>query len=106
MHAHAIDIQTLPELPGTLNGMKTTIDNAGRIVVPKELRVALNLNGGDEVEVELEGERLTLTPAFRQVTLRRGPQGLLTSDLRLPSKIGPEDVRDELERIRRERTHW
>jgi AbrB family looped-hinge helix DNA binding protein len=82
--------------------MKTTIDNAGRVVVPKELRVALNLNGGDEVEIELDGERLTLTPAFRQVKLRRGPHGLLTAELGLPG-VGPEQVRDELERVREER---
>ncbi|HKB50455.1 MAG TPA: AbrB/MazE/SpoVT family DNA-binding domain-containing protein [Solirubrobacterales bacterium] len=81
--------------------MRTTIDSAGRVVVPKSLRVALNLNGGDEVEITLEGERIALTPAPRQVLLRRGPHGLLTSDLRLPSGHGPEEVREELERTRR-----
>lgn len=84
-----------------MNGMRTTIDNAGRVVIPKDLRVALNLVGGDEVELDLDGERITLTPATRKVKLRRGPQGLLTSDLRLPG-IGPEEVREALERIRRQ----
>jgi len=91
----------LVNAPGTINGMRTTIDSAGRIVVPKDLRVALNLNGGDEVEIALDGERLTLTPAPRQVKLRRGPHGLLTSDLRLPG-LGPEEVREALERTRRQ----
>ncbi|MEX2447283.1 MAG: AbrB/MazE/SpoVT family DNA-binding domain-containing protein [Solirubrobacterales bacterium] len=89
------------EQHGTFNGMKTTIDNAGRVVIPKDLRAALNLNGGDEVEIDLEGERIALTPAFRKVQLRRGPHGLLTSDLRLPG-IGPEEVREALERARRQ----
>ena len=87
--------------PGTIHGMRTTIDNAGRVVIPKELRAALNLIGGDEVEITLEGERIELTPAFRKVQLRRGPHGLLTSDLQLPG-IGPAEVREALERTRRQ----
>jgi AbrB family looped-hinge helix DNA binding protein len=71
--------------------------------VPKSLRDALNLNGGDEVEIDLDGEQLTLTPAWRKARLRRGPHGLLTSDLKLPPGHGPEEVREELERTRRAR---
>jgi AbrB family looped-hinge helix DNA binding protein len=84
---------------GIFPGMKTTIDSAGRIVVPKRLRAALGLNGGDEVEISLEGERLELVPAPRRVSLQKGRLGLLTSDLDLPP-LGPEDVRDALERSR------
>jgi bifunctional DNA-binding transcriptional regulator/antitoxin component of YhaV-PrlF toxin-antitoxin module len=67
--------------------------------VPKEFRVALNLNGGDEVEIALEGERISLTPAPRKVKLRRGPHGLLTGEFGIPEH-GPEKDREELERIR------
>jgi AbrB family looped-hinge helix DNA binding protein len=84
-----------------INGMRTTIDSAGRVVIPKDLRAALNLVGGDEVEVTLEGERIELTPAFRKVQLRRSPNGLLTSDLRLLPGHGPEEDREALERARR-----
>jgi len=81
--------------------MRTTIDNAGRIVVPKEFRVALNLLGGDEVEIALDdGERLTLTPAPRKGKLRRGPHGIPSIELGIPPH-GPEKVREELERVRR-----
>jgi AbrB family looped-hinge helix DNA binding protein len=97
------EIPVIPASPGTIDGMRTTIDRAGRVVVPKELRVALNLNGGDEVEIELQGERITLTPAPRKARLRRGPHGLLTSDLKLPPGHGPEEAREELERTRRDR---
>lgn len=85
---------------GTIDGMRTTIDNAGRVVVPKELRDALNLLGGDEVEIALDGERLTLTPAPRKAKLRRGPDGILSAELGIPD-YGPEKVREELERFRR-----
>jgi AbrB family looped-hinge helix DNA binding protein len=86
--------------PGTINGMKTTIDNAGRVVIPKELREALFLNGGDEVEITLADERLELVPAPRPARLRRGPHGLLVADVDVPP-MGPEEVRDALERSRR-----
>jgi AbrB family looped-hinge helix DNA binding protein len=95
------EIPVIPGVPGTFNGMRTTIDGAGRVVIPKELRTALSLNGGDEVEITLEGDRIGLTPAFRKVQLRRGPHGLLTSDLQLPG-LGPEEVREALERTRRQ----
>lgn len=85
---------------GTIDGMRTTIDNAGRVVVPKELRDALNLLGGDEVEIVLDDERLTLTPAPRKGKLRRGPDGIPSIELGIPQH-GPEKVREELERVRR-----
>jgi len=94
-----IDTTAAGNFDGTIDGMRTTIDNAGRVVIPKDVRASLNLVGGDEVEIALEGERIELTPAFRKVKLRRGPHGLLTSDLRLPG-IGPEEVREALERTR------
>lgn len=79
--------------------MRTTIDRAGRIVVPKSLRAALGLNGGDEVEITLQGERIELVPAPRKVSLREARGGLLVSDL--DAQVGPDEVREELERIRR-----
>lgn len=80
--------------------MKTTIDRAGRVVIPKPMRSALRLSGGEEVELSLQGERIEMTPAPRQVKLHRGAHGLLTSDLQTPPH-GPEEVREALERARR-----
>lgn len=96
----ALEIAAFRELPGTIDGMRTTIDNAGRIVIPKDLRAALNLSGKDEVEIVLKGDRIELSPAPRQVQLHRGPHGVLTSDLSMPDH-GPEEVREALERVRR-----
>lgn len=78
--------------------MRTTIDRAGRIVVPKSLRAALGLSGGDEVEITLEGERIELVPAPRRANLRKGPGGLLISDVGVG--VGPDEVREALERSR------
>jgi AbrB family looped-hinge helix DNA binding protein len=45
--------------------MKTalTIDNAGRVVIPKPLRDELDLAPGDTLELETEGEKIMLRPA-------------------------------------------
>lgn len=67
--------------------------------MPKSLREALGLNGGDEVEITLAGERIELIPAPRKVTLHETRGGLLVSDLDI--SIGPDEVREELERTRR-----
>jgi AbrB family looped-hinge helix DNA binding protein len=94
-----VSVERVRVIPGTIDGMKTTIDSAGRVVIPKELRESLCLNGGDEVEITLADERLELVPAPRPARLRRGPHGLLTSDLKAP-EYGPEEVREALERTR------
>lgn len=65
------------------------------------MRDALYLFGGDEIELTLEEDRIVLVPAPRKANLRRGPHGILTSDLKLPIPITPEQVREELERVRR-----
>jgi AbrB family looped-hinge helix DNA binding protein len=67
--------------------------------VPKALRAALGLEGGDEVEITLDGERIELVPAPRRVELRQDAHGLLVSNLELPGH-GPDEVREELERVR------
>ncbi len=66
--------------------------------MPKSLRAALGLNGGDEVEITLAGERIELVPAPRTASLHRGPGGLLVSDVGVG--VGPDEVREELERTR------
>jgi AbrB family looped-hinge helix DNA binding protein len=42
--------------------MKTTIDKAGRLVIPRPLRDRIGLAGGDTVEIELDGAGLRIRP--------------------------------------------
>ncbi len=41
---------------------RLTIDKAGRIVIPKPLRIELHLEPGDALEMESAGEQITLRP--------------------------------------------
>ena len=47
---------------GIMRTMKTTIDKAGRLVIPRPLRDRIGLAGGGEVEVELDGAAIRIEP--------------------------------------------
>lgn len=82
--------------------MKTTIDRAGRIVVPKAMRDELGLRGGSEVEVALVDGRIEIEPVPTAVRLVRGEDGMLVA---VPERESPpltvERVRELLEQVRR-----
>lgn len=81
--------------------MRTTIDRAGRIVIPKPLREAAGLAAGVEVEVELRDGRIELEPASAPMRERRvGPMLVFEPVAEAPA-LTAEDVRDILERLRR-----
>lgn len=42
--------------------MRTTIDKAGRLVIPRPLRDRIGLAGGGEVELELDGAAIRIEP--------------------------------------------
>ena len=46
------------------SGIIRKIDNLGRIVLPKELRYALNINSGDDFEIYINGEEIILKKYF------------------------------------------
>ena len=47
---------------GIMHGMRTTIDKAGRVVIPHPLRDRIGLVGGGEVEIELDGAAIRIEP--------------------------------------------
>lgn len=44
-----------------ISGIVRSIDELGRIVVPKEIRRRLDINCGDPVEILVENDRIILT---------------------------------------------
>ena len=79
--------------------MRTTIDGAGRLVVPKRLREQLGFAAGTELEVEAVDGRLEVVMPSR-VREEEGPHGvrfLAPADTTLTA----EQVRELMERGRR-----
>ncbi len=50
---------------------KLTIDKAGRIVIPKQLRDELHLAAGDSLQLESSGDAITLRPVQETAPLRK-----------------------------------
>lgn len=48
-----------------------TLDKAGRVVLPKPLRDELRLEPGDKLELESEGEQVTLRPIRTAAPLKK-----------------------------------
>src|SRR5207247_10489118 len=56
---------------GMINAMKTTIDSAGRLVIPKEIRQHAGLKPGMPLEVRLHEGRIEIEPASLEIKLER-----------------------------------
>jgi AbrB family looped-hinge helix DNA binding protein len=50
---------------------KLSLDKAGRIVIPKALREELHLSTGDTLQLESEGDAITLRPLRPEALLRK-----------------------------------
>lgn len=81
--------------------MRTTIDNAGRIVVPKAIREELALYGGQELEVTSRDGRIEIEvpPTPMRLEIRDGLP-VAVADVPMPP-LTQELVRETLERVRR-----
>ena len=79
--------------------MKTTIDAAGRIVVPKTLREELGFSPGVELDVTaVDGHLEVVVPS--RVRIDEGPHGVrFAADT--PERLSAEQVRQLMERGRR-----
>jgi AbrB family looped-hinge helix DNA binding protein len=82
--------------------MRTTIDSAGRLVVPKPLRDALGLTGGEELDISVrDGGRLEVEVPTTPMRLSRRPHGVVAvADREMPT-LTQGTVRETLERVRR-----
>jgi len=49
-----------------MKGITRPIDELGRVVIPKEMRNALEINAKDEVEIVINGDTITLHKVNKQ----------------------------------------
>jgi AbrB family looped-hinge helix DNA binding protein len=84
---------------GSLNGMKVTIDAAGRIVVPKPLRDQLRLREGSALEIEIIGSSLVVQPVTQSAAIVL-QDGLLVYVGDVPNRL---PVQNLVEGLREER---
>ena len=77
-----------------------TIDKAGRVVLPKPVREALQINPGDSLELESSDDQIVLRPARGRARMYK-KQGMwvLHSDTPLPANV----VEDTIRKVRRGR---
>ena len=81
--------------------MKTTMDAAGRIVLPKPLRQALGLKPGQSLDIRAGDGRLEIEIAPTPMRLKKRGKGVVAvPNDELPA-LTAQQVRDTLERVRR-----
>lgn len=85
---------------GMYHGMKTTIDSAGRVVIPRAARVAAQLEPGTELEVLVENGVIQLEPVVKSARLvRRGRLLVAASEEPVPP-LRQAQVDQTLEEVR------
>lgn len=81
--------------------MKTTIDRAGRLVVPKKIREAAGIVAGSELTIRVADGHIEIEPAPLEVRLvKRGSLTVAVPRKRV-SPLTTEVVDETLDRIRR-----
>lgn len=82
--------------------MRTTIDAAGRIVVPKPLRETLGFTAGQPLEIVERDGRLEIVPAPTPMRLVDEGDGVTAvADVESMPMLTAAMVRETLERVRR-----
>lgn len=84
-------------LDGRISGMKSSIDSAGRLVVPKAIREQARLKPGVPVEIRWRSGVIEIEPAPVPVKLRRRGRFLVA----VPEKDIPELKSAEVQETRR-----
>ena len=81
--------------------MRTAIDAAGRIVIPKEFRDRLRLTRGRALEIRERDGRIEIEPASTRMSLVRRSRGVVAVPEEKLPPLTDELVRETLERTRR-----
>ena len=81
--------------------MRTTIDSAGRVVIPKAVRDQANLTAGAEIDVEFRDGRIEIAPAAVPMRLSGRRSSAVVEAEGKMAVLTADEVRDALDRTRR-----
>jgi AbrB family looped-hinge helix DNA binding protein len=81
--------------------MRSSIDRVGRVVVPKPIRDALHLRGGEALDVEERDGVIVIRPAPADVELFETAEGPVAKPVSELPPLTDDLVRDTLEQVRR-----
>lgn len=81
--------------------MKSAIDSAGRVVIPKPLRDRLGLERGKVVEIRERDGRIEIEPASTRMSLARRAGGRVAVPEEALPPLTDDIVRATIERTRR-----
>jgi AbrB family looped-hinge helix DNA binding protein len=86
-----------------MNAIRTTIDSAGRLVIPKEVRQQAQIGPGMLLEVRLREGRIEIEPAPLEITIRRRGRLAVAVPRDAVPPLTSETVEETRRRLRRER---
>jgi AbrB family looped-hinge helix DNA binding protein len=86
-----------------LSTMRTTIDAAGRLVIPKEIRQKAQITPGMSLQVRLRNGHIEIEPAPLEITIRRRGRLAVAVPRKAVPPLTPETVEDTRRRLRLER---
>ena len=81
--------------------MRSTIDSAGRVVIPKAIRERLGLSGGQAVDIQERDGKVEIEAAATPMTLVEKGGGLVAVPDEVLPPLTEEMVRAAVERSRR-----
>jgi len=83
--------------------MKTTIDSAGRIVIPRDIRNAIGLTAGATVEIEASDGVITIAPAPLRVKIVKHGRIFVAVPEEKVETLSEDAVRAVREKLRNDR---
>ncbi|HWN54454.1 MAG TPA: AbrB/MazE/SpoVT family DNA-binding domain-containing protein [Methylomirabilota bacterium] len=89
---------------GNVSAMKTTIDPAGRLVIPKQIRQEAGLRPGMPLDVRWRAGRIEIEPAPLPVKLVRKGRLLVAVPEKSVATLGTDTVERTRKTLRRERS--
>jgi len=91
-------------LYGIFHTMKTTIDHAGRLVIPKDIRRESGIKPGMPLDVRWEKGTIAITPAPLEVKLQRRGRLLVAVAAKDTARLSTDTVEQTRKNLRRERS--